>query len=298
MRIVFCLILSAMFGSCSLQKQSSKTLEIELSSRVIYGEDGRKDYFEVQEADLLELARSVPVFIQAEHLKANQQTDNYHLQNEPPKLPMCPGEKYATQPQWGFCTGALVGPDLVLTAGHCVTNEKECLHTRLIFDFNLMDREDEIKTIKKQVIFSCVEIIYRKEEISGSDFAIIRIDRQISDRKYLKFSETEVTFQNKLLVAGYPLGLPFKFTFNGQVRSQMNDKYFVATLDTFSGNSGSPVFNQDTLEIVGVLSRGEKDFERKNSCYVAKVCQGEECRGEDVTKISEVKKVWTPSLIQ
>ena len=56
------------------------------------------------------------------------------------------------------------------------------------------------------------------------------------------------------------------------------------------GNSGSAVFNQNTYEIIGVLARGDQDFSRQNSCYVAKVCDEDDCRGEDITRISVIKK--------
>jgi V8-like Glu-specific endopeptidase len=61
-------------------------------------------------------------------------------------------------------------------------------------------------------------------------------------------------------------------------------------LDAFQGNSGSSVFNQKTRQIVGVLVRGEQDYERQNGCYVAKVCGENDCRGEDVMRISEIRK--------
>ena len=36
--------------------------------------------------------------------------------------------------------------------------------------------------------------------------------------------------------------------------------YFTANLDTYRGNSGSPVFNAITHKVEGVLVRGEQDF--------------------------------------
>lgn len=293
MRTIFCLFLMLFFASCHPSKESHQN-NTQNPYPVIYGEDGRRDFFEVSDARLLEIASSTAVFIENEHLQADQQAQIFKLRHEPPHPPLCPGEKYAEQPQWGFCSGALVAPDVILTAGHCVENEKECFHTKVVFDYRLRQKGEDIKSFKTDQVFNCKEIIHWILEDQGADFALIKLDRPVTGRKILAFSNTKVTFQDSLLVVGFPLGLPLKFTFDGRVRSQLKEKFFVATVDTFNGNSGSPVFNQQTLEIVGVLSRGERDFEKKNSCFVSKVCQGEDCRGEDVTEISEVRKVWTP----
>lgn len=296
MRLIFCLISAAFFSACSASKDFATPAMINRSevgpAGVIYNEDGRKDYFEVNDTKLIELARSTAVFIATEHLQADHQADCYRLKNEPATLPLCPDEKYISQPQWGFCSGSLVAPDVILTAGHCVANSKECQTTKIVFDYQVRGKDEKIKLFKSENVFSCKEIIYRTEQNQGADFALIRLDRPTLNRTVLKFSELEASFKDQLLIVGYPLGLPLKFTFNGKVRSTMNDYFFVAEVDTFTGNSGSPVFNQDTLEILGVLSRGEKDFVHKNSCLVSKICKGESCRGEDVTRISEVKKIW------
>ena len=61
-------------------------------------------------------------------------------------------------------------------------------------------------------------------------------------------------------------------------------RYFVANLDTFAGNSGSPVFNP-SYEVVGVLSRGAADYDARPgaNCNDALVCPVNGCLGETVT---------------
>jgi hypothetical protein len=61
----------------------------------------------------------------------------------------------------------------------------------------------------------------------------------------------------------------------------------VANLDTYGGNSGSPVFNATNHQVEGILVRGENDFVTNGSCYVSLVCPTTGCRGEDVTRCSE-----------
>ena len=58
-------------------------------------------------------------------------------------------------------------------------------------------------------------------------------------------------------------------------------------LDTYGGNSGSPVFNAATHEVEGILVRGETDFTSNGTCNVSLVCPTSGCRGEDVTRATE-----------
>jgi hypothetical protein len=66
-----------------------------------------------------------------------------------------------------------------------------------------------------------------------------------------------------LFVIGHPNGLPTKFADGAQVRGNAHKDFFVANLDTYGGNSGSPVFNAVSLEVEGILVRGENDFVRR-----------------------------------
>ena len=306
MRISLLVYLSALSFVSTLSFSCSKYLIVSnqntqndaappLESHVIYGTDTRQDYSEINDAKIKALARSTVAFIDNEHLVYDQVFDKYYLEKPDFKLGMCPNEKFTQQPEWAFCTGSLVAPDVVLTAGHCVPDQKACGQFKLAFDYFLENPNDGISSLNGKNVFSCKDVIFSTEEKNAADFALIRLDRAVGERTFLTFSNEKMTYKDPLLIVGYPMGKPVKFALNGKVRSLLNDHYFVASLDAFSGNSGSPVFNQNTLQIVGVLARGESDFERKNSCYVAKVCDEESCRGEDVTRISEIMKVWNPN---
>ena len=87
------------------------------------------------------------------------------------------------------------------------------------------------------------------------------------------------------IVIGHPIGLLKKMAGNASVRSNSNPDYFIANLDTFGGNSGSPVFNADTHEVEGILVRGDTDFLPRGNCIASMVCPVQGCRGEDCTRI-------------
>jgi Peptidase S46 len=95
-----------------------------------------------------------------------------------------------------------------------------------------------------------------------------------------------------LYVIGHPCGLPQKYAPRARVRDNTPDTFFVANLDTYGGNSGSPVFNSSSNAVEGILVRGENDFVSRGSCYVSMVCPTTGCRGEDVTRST----VWAGKL--
>jgi hypothetical protein len=86
-------------------------------------------------------------------------------------------------------------------------------------------------------------------------------------------------------VIGHPVGLPAKYAPNATVRDNAPAAFFVANLDTYGGNSGSPVFNSDTHEVEGILVRGERDFQTTpQGCTISFLCPNTGCRGEDCTR--------------
>ena len=253
MRFLILFILTAAFFSCSKSSvNAGKNPATGTASAVIYGDDNRLDYSEITDDKIKELARSTVAFIDNEHLVYDQVFDKYYLEKPDFKLGMCPNEKYTQQPEWAFCTGSLVAPDVVLTAGHCVSDLNACHQFKLAFDYYLENPNGQISSLQGKNIFSCADIIYATEKKNAADFALIRLDRPVTGRQFLSFSTSDLTYKDALLIVGYPMGKPVKFAMNGQVRSLLNDQYIVASLDAFSGNSGSPVFNQATHQIVGV----------------------------------------------
>lgn len=96
-----------------------------------------------------------------------------------------------------------------------------------------------------------------------------------------------------LFVVGHPSGLPTKVAGGTEVVGNDEDNFFTALLDTFGGNSGSAVFNSETLEVEGILVRGARDYvyDSEASCYRVNHCEGQSplgCDGESVSRMSSV----------
>ena len=257
---------------------------------VIYGNDDRLDYADVDDQGLREMARSTVALINTQNMIYDSVFDKYNLENEDLGLNMCSTEKFRGQPLWANCSGSLIGTDLILTAGHCVRDVKGCQNTKFVFDYTELEKKMTLDSVSAANVFACKEIVYSTENKNAADFAIIRLDRDVMGRASIGFSDRPVTYQDQVMMVGHPAGMPTKFTLNGKVRNLLPESFFTISIDAYTGNSGSAVFDQQTRKIVGVLVRGENDYKRENGCYVSKHCAEDECRGEDVTRASEIIK--------
>ncbi|MBX9766131.1 MAG: trypsin-like peptidase domain-containing protein [Bdellovibrionales bacterium] len=275
----------------------------QLEMKVIYGNDDRQDLYQVQDSRLEHIARSTVALMKSATVKMK---DGKNARLVAPTfgqaMGLCEDEPFREQLSAGFCSGSLVGPDLVLTAGHCVRSQKACEDTKFVFDFaekNAPSRfgrswglpsNKTVSEVPKSSVYGCKKLLGRKEEGRGADWAVIQLDRPVTDRKYLHVRrQGSVAEKDRILVIGYPSGLPVKIAGGATVRSGTENGFFITNLDTYGGNSGSSVFNAQTLDIEGILVRGENDFvEAKNrGCTVSNTCREDDCRGEDVTYVSE-----------
>lgn len=85
---------------------------------------------------------------------------------------------------------------------------------------------------------------------------------------------------------GYPSGLPLKATVNVSITSFDNSGGFYTSLDAFQGNSGSPVFDLNTPQVIGVLVSGAADFVWNGGCNISATCRIPYCKGEKVFQLN------------
>lgn len=213
---------------------------------------------------------------------------------------VAPDQRFVNQPAAAFCTGFLVGEDLMVTAGHCVKDHDPadaaapkdhaaacqqntqqgdfCENIRVVFGF----RKDLGGVIPRSVparnVYKCVKVISHSLG-SGPDYTVIRLDRKVADRIPLAINRGNkgLSAKTPLFVIGHPSGLPLKIAGDAEAVSVDTDVYvndnwsisrkwadkgyaFLTNLDTFHGNSGSPVFNLNTLLVEGILVSGDDDY--------------------------------------
>ncbi len=186
--------------------------------------------------------------------------------------PLCPEERFQDSYNPGFCSGFLVGPDLLLTAGHCLEKKADCQQKVWAFDYvksglSLGRNVYRCQEVLKQKI---VNDTYGKAQI---DYALIRLSQKITDRPWAKLnSKDTLSCRDPLFVLGHPRGIEMVLANQGNMSCRPQDQgpdWFLTNLDSFFGNSGSPVFHERTLEVEGLLAFGAEDyqFDFERSCY-------------------------------
>lgn len=268
-----------------------------VSSPVIYGSDGRLDLYQVSDDALKRLADSTVALMKNNQLttRSNQVViagDNYGA-----RYGLCATENFREQNSSAFCSGSLVGEDTIITAGHCIQSANDCQNTSFVFGYAVKNSSVLPSTVAAGEVYRCKSIIKQVLKGAGADFAVIQLDRKVTNHTVLPVRTSgEAAVGDQLVVIGHPAGLPTKITTGGKVRSIANAEFLIASVDTYGGNSGSAVFNARTGFIEGILVRGETDFVRSPAgCVISNVCTEEGCRGEDITRISVVRS-FIPSI--
>lgn len=260
--------------------------------KVIYGVDNRLDQYEVVDQNKLDLQKSTLAMIPKSKLKENGQ-DTYRTSDS--KIQLCDGQRFNQQVDVADCSGFLVEKNnrqYVVTAGHCMTSKTDCTDNYWVFDYAKTSPQDDARTIKSSNVYTCKRIVAQKlGRSNGMDFAVIELDRQAEDRKPLEYRRTnDIQVGEGVFVIGHPSGLPSKVSDGAFVR-KANDFYsFTTNLDTFSGNSGSAVFNEATGLVEGILVRGDEDYiyNSRGDCYEVNHCKMDGCGGEDVFRINRI----------
>lgn len=299
MRHLFLLALVAMTGQSFAE------------TSVVYGDDNRKDVKDVKQISTLTKA-----------VAGRVKNSKFYYHDDKSKISfnysvllsdifggnVCSDERFAKQKVIADCTGFLVKDDVLVTAGHCVTSpgstiqntvNHNCANYSWVFDFKVGSSGSyNTSGISTENVFGCKKIIYATVSLKR-DFALIQLSRKtkrtpLKIRKYGKIKDAQEIF-----VIGHPSGLPMKFADGAKVQSNDFLNFFSTNLDTFGGNSGSPVFNAQTKKVEGILVRGRNDYvpsqDPSERCLRVNKCNedGTACdmNGgplEHVTRISEI----------
>lgn len=267
----------------------------------IYGADDRVEEYEVTDPRFLAAGRASAVLIPRSNLvdlgdgtfQLNAQSFAWWYRWLNPLdtgNALCDDEPFRDQPSAGMCSAVLVAPDLVATAGHCVECDR-ATDVAVVFDFVMED------ALTPTVVFRADQV-YWIDEVLGyhvgyPDWGLIRLHRRVPDRTPLPLRRTgRVSDGQPLLVIGHPWGIPRKYAAGATVRQNSEPTFFQANLDTYQGNSGSPVINLNSMTVEGILCRGMEEFvedavsgcDRSAVCPDAGCSSGDGLEWEDVTR--------------
>lgn len=180
-------------------------------------------------------------------------------------------------------TGYLVAPDLVLTCWHGWDHFQ---HARqiAIFDYSTASGSGvPVELSAESVIEIAPTPVFGPDEaraasLCAGDWVLLRLARPVA--RDLSPVELAAPRPGGLAYTlGHPLGLPLKLAQGGRVLGVEGATFRVA-LDTYTGNSGSPVFDAVSHALIGIVSEGPPgmgDFTpvAEQHCYVYRRADGE-----------------------
>jgi V8-like Glu-specific endopeptidase len=235
--------------------------------KIIYGDDNRQDWFEVKDEVIKQQALSVAAMIPKQNLIARE--DYYLISSLSLRgRGICLDEPFVSQLTAATCSGFLVGEDLILTAATCLNDQQDCQNHQWVFDYRLKFSNDKTSTVDNKHVYGCKKILERKNDPrSLENYTLIQLDRKVEDRVPLKLNIRGSLYrQSALYSIGHPSGLPVKITHDAVVKT-IYKKYFRANIDSFLESNGSPVFNEQTGLVEGIMaSRHQQDYISNSGC--------------------------------
>lgn len=251
----------------------------------IYGRDDREFVSNKSDKKIQELSKSIALIVSVDHIDVGLFRTAIKAENAQEVLSMCVSERFVTAPVLPGCTGFLVAPNIMATAGHCFQSEDDCISKKIIFDVEAKKQSRKGYSVSPSTVFSCSRIISNSYDISRPDlhdYALIELDRAPKNRLPLKLNLTKkIADKEKVFMIGHPFGMPLMLSPNASVANNASELQFSANLDSFEGNSGSPVFNAKTFEVEGILVNGQQDLvqDPKIECYRNAVFSGSGLEG-------------------
>lgn len=236
------------------------------STRGIFGDDDRK---EVKDAEgIADYVRATAVMIPKKNMVGNKvygETLRELLTRQFGTSNFDSNVKFLDQPTCGYCTGFLIAPDVLVTAGHCIKTMEEADKYVWIFDYT--------NEIKHNSYVGYIEVdpnnVYEVSEILGAelkstytkneDYSFLRLDRKSARKPYRFRTSGGVSLFSDVTTIGSPTGLPLKVVQNSWVVDTEPKEWFKNSIDGFPGNSGGPVFNNNGF-IEGIHVRGAVQY--------------------------------------
>ncbi len=289
-RLASVVLITACLGGCGAP---SDVADVSGDSQsVVYGNDTRQEYYAHPDPRLrARTLESTVALVRPSRIDASNPGDqriDHRTLGEDEDL--CLGQRFYNQQVGPSCSGTLIDWDLVLTAGHCVDDLADCQGLRFVFDL-FYEAPGQLATISQQDVFRCRRVVARRN-VRNIDYALVQIDRPAAPPRRpapVNMLNVPLTEGSSVAVIGFPDGIPAKIDSDGTViwDGAPEHNAFEATLDTFSGNSGSGVYDPQGV-LVGSLARGEQDYRRNGDCFVVNTLPagGDDGDAEGVTYVS------------
>ncbi|CAM1342417.1 S1 family peptidase [Tenacibaculum amylolyticum] len=242
------------------------------------------------QSSIIKTSKSVAIIIEKERLHAisnsEYQLDFYNTLQKTYNL--CANEAFTNQPVVGSGTAFVISEQTMITAKHVF--ERPIKDYVIVFGFQFLDKKKKVSSIiLASNIFYPTSI---EKEFDELDVVQFKVDRVFPKSIPVLEWENSKALQKRdeIYMIGHPTGLPKKAALNADIINNSKLQYFYTSLDSFQGNSGSPVFNLCSNKVIGILVSGQLDYEFNGSCYKTTLCKYPQCLGEKVIRIENVMR--------
>lgn len=263
------------------------------TSRGVYGADDRKEVGD--RSWVKDYARATAVMIKKTDLVGNKlyaptlrkNLSQYYGVNK-----FHENVKFLNQPIAAYCTGFLIAPDILVTAGHCIENMEQANEYVWLFDYttnNNYNSSTGYMTVDPKNIYEVKEVmdawLYSgnvrtnsgDEYYADYDYSFLKLNRESERSPYRFRTGGEVKLFTNMYTIGCPTGLPLKLTDNAYVIDTDNKEWFKTNIDGFPGNSGGPVF--DALGYIeGIHVRGSRTYSELEDEWKGDYIYDETCK--------------------
>lgn len=176
------------------------------SPLVIYGEDNRQDVYASKSTLLKEQSYSTAAMISSDFLLPAKNGIKVEAPLYKDIYKLCPKERFREQVAAASCSGTLIDKDIILTAGHCVGNGRmDCTMNAWVFDYRATSEKQPYVIVPSTSVYKCKEIIKAQVDlVKNVDFALIRLDRNVTDRKAIDIRLTGSISNKEKIAAIWP----------------------------------------------------------------------------------------------